>query len=79
MNENSRGITHAYLKANVNENIAPEYESVNRLYKLFYPLKDLPQQTYDILQAGADSISDTEEFWRSALLTFCITPGWQIP
>lgn len=79
ISSNGTAVNHAFSKAQVDRNDDAYAEGLNKLYQLFYPLEDLPKSTQTEMLNWAEQINDTQEFWESSLLAFCITPGWQIP
>lgn len=77
--DNPTAVTYAFNKANVDSSGAPSKDGLNSLYKLFYPLDEIPDSVANIMLSWEGEISDNEEFWEASLLTFCISPEWQIP
>lgn len=53
------------------------YEKLNKLYQMFYPLENIPKETYSTIESYQSSLT-ADELWKASLLTFCISPGWQI-
>ncbi len=76
---NAEGITYAMAKAKVDIDSSPDYSNLNRIYQLFYPLDDLDSEVATELISSFSSFSDAEEFWKSMLLTVCLSPAWQVP
>lgn len=52
------------------------YQKTNSLYNLFAPQKDLDPSVHKVIVDHKGSLSN-EEFWRTTLTAFCISPDWQ--
>lgn len=77
---NSTAVTYAFNKAGVStsDSVPVTYEKVNSMYKLFYPVDDLADAAYQEIK-GHDTSMGRTDFWKSVLVSFCITPQWQVP
>lgn len=56
----------------------PDSASVQRAWKLFFPIEDANSRVVtDLLNISKVSSSD-EEGWKNIMLTLCISPEWQV-
>lgn len=76
---NPTAVQYVFNRASIDSNNdSLSYEKVNLLYKMFYPVEDLPEAVFQEIYAYDESIERTE-LWKSVLIAFCVSPEWQVP
>mgnify|MGYP000100130356 CR=1 FL=1 len=78
INENAAGVNYAFEKAGVSQDDSEvNLENLNALYKLFYPLESIDQDSANFMISESQNFESNSKFWEASLLTFCISPKWQ--
>jgi mono/diheme cytochrome c family protein len=77
-NDYESRVNAAISGAGVNINSNLNKNDAEKLYRLFYPLESLDNETWGLMQQLGNHYNQNDDAWRKLLFLYCISPNWAL-